>query len=108
MSELAAAKSGPGSASADGFAGRVAIVTGGGSGIGAALVRALADRGAAVVIADIDETAAKSVADGVAASGGDVRAVVLDVRDAGAVSDLVNNVAAERGGLDFIFNNAGI
>jgi NAD(P)-dependent dehydrogenase (short-subunit alcohol dehydrogenase family) len=83
-------------------------VTGGGSGIGAALVRALAARGAAVVIADIDETAAKSVADHVAAGGGDVSTVVLDVRDSAAVSDLVNNVAAERGALDLIFNNAGI
>ena len=93
---------------ADAFAGRVAIVTGGGSGIGAALVHALAARGAAVVIADIDETAAKGVADQVAAGGGDVGTVVLDVRDSAAVSDLVNNVAAERGALDLIFNNAGI
>jgi NAD(P)-dependent dehydrogenase (short-subunit alcohol dehydrogenase family) len=111
VSDLAATNSGPGAGSAKAagaFAGRVAIVTGGGSGIGAALVRALADRGAAVVIADIDETAAKSVADQVAADGGDVSTVVLDVRDSAAVSDLVNNVAAARGALDLIFNNAGI
>jgi len=111
VSELAATNSGPGTSSAsaaDVFAGRVAIVTGGGSGIGAALVRALAARGAAVVIADIDEPAAKSVADQVAADGGQVSTVVLDVRDSAAVSDLVNNVAAERGALDLVFNNAGI
>jgi len=111
VSELAATKSGPGASSAsaaDAFAGRVAIVTGGGSGIGAALVHALAARGAAVVIADVDETAAKSVADQVGAAGGDARTAILDVRDSGAVSDLVNNVAAERGALDLIFNNAGI
>ena len=53
----------PGSrGSGDVFRDRVAIVTGGGSGIGAALVRALAARGTAIVIADIDEAAAKSVA----------------------------------------------
>jgi NAD(P)-dependent dehydrogenase (short-subunit alcohol dehydrogenase family) len=105
VSELPATNSAP---TADAFAGRVAIVTGGGSGIGAAIVRALAARGAAVVIADIDESAAKSVADEVSADGGDVTTAVLDVRDSGAVSDLVNQVAAERGGLDLIFNNAGI
>ena len=105
VSELPATNSAP---AADAFGGRVAIVTGGGSGIGAALVRALAARGAAVVIADIDEAAAKSVADGASAGDGDVTMAVLDVRDSGAVSDLVNQVAAERGGLDLIFNNAGI
>jgi NAD(P)-dependent dehydrogenase (short-subunit alcohol dehydrogenase family) len=103
-----AAASSAATSAAGAFAGRVAIVTGGGSGIGAALVRALAARGATVVIADIDETAAKSVADQVAAGGADVSTVVLDVRDAAAVSGLVNNVSAERGALDFIFNNAGI
>jgi NAD(P)-dependent dehydrogenase (short-subunit alcohol dehydrogenase family) len=110
VSEVAATngRPGAGSVSADAFAGRVAIVTGGGSGIGAALVRALAARGTAVVIADIDETAAKRVADDVAAGGGDASTVVLDVRDSAAVSEMVHNVAAERGALDFIFNNAGI
>jgi len=108
---LAATHSGTGASSAsagDAFAGRVAIVTGGGSGIGAALVHALAAWGAAVVIADIDETAATSVADQVGAAGGDARTAILDVRDSGAMSDLVNSVAAERGALDLIFNNAGI
>ena len=108
---MAATHSGTGASSAsagDAFAGRVAIVTGGGSGIGAALVHALAAWGAAVVIADIDETAATSVADQVGAAGGDARTAILDVRDSGAMSDLVNSVAAERGALDLIFNNAGI
>jgi NAD(P)-dependent dehydrogenase (short-subunit alcohol dehydrogenase family) len=90
------------------FAGRVAIVTGGGSGIGAALVRALAARGAAVVIADIDKAAAEAVAGCVLAGAGRVSTTVLDVRDAGAVSALVQEVAAEHGKLDLIFNNAGI
>ncbi len=102
---MAAAASAPG---ADAFAGRIAIVTGGGSGIGEALVRALAARGTAVVIADIDRAGAESVASSVTAGGGPVSTAVLDVRDAGAVSALVNEVAAEHGKLDFIFNNAGI
>jgi NAD(P)-dependent dehydrogenase (short-subunit alcohol dehydrogenase family) len=84
--------------------GRVAIVTGGGSGIGAAIVRALAKRGATVVIADIDEAAGKSVA----AELDQATAVTLDVRDAAAVAELVAQVKADHGQLDYMFNNAGI
>jgi NAD(P)-dependent dehydrogenase (short-subunit alcohol dehydrogenase family) len=102
---LTAADSAP---SADAFAGRVAIVTGGGSGIGAALVRALAERGAAVVIADVDKAGAEAVAGSVVAGAGQVSTTVLDVRDADAVSALVQEVAAQYGKLDLIFNNAGI
>jgi len=102
--------------SGDPFAGRVAIVTGGASGIGAALVRALAARGATVVIADVDEDAAAAVAQRAgapdAAPGtqepGQVSTAVLDVRDAAAVAGLVNRVAAEHGSLDLMVNNAGI
>jgi NAD(P)-dependent dehydrogenase (short-subunit alcohol dehydrogenase family) len=84
--------------------GRVAIVTGGGSGIGAEIVRAMAGRGATIVIADIDEAAGKSVA----AELDEVTAVTLDVRDAAAVADLVTQTKAEHGQLDYMFNNAGI
>jgi NAD(P)-dependent dehydrogenase (short-subunit alcohol dehydrogenase family) len=84
--------------------GLVAIVTGGGSGIGAAIVRALAGRGATIVIADIDEAAGKSVA----AELDQVSAVTLDVRDPAAVADLVTRVKAEHGQIDYMFNNAGI
>ncbi len=83
----------------------VAIVTGGGSGIGAALARALAARGDLVVIADIDESAAKAVA---TEAGPLVSSTVLDVRDADAVATVVHDVTAEHGRLDLIFNNAGI
>jgi NAD(P)-dependent dehydrogenase (short-subunit alcohol dehydrogenase family) len=86
------------------MSGMVAIVTGGGSGIGAALVRAMVARRATVVIADIDQAAAKSVA-------GDLTGVttaIVDVTDASAVADLVNETAAKHGKLDLMFNNAGI
>jgi NAD(P)-dependent dehydrogenase (short-subunit alcohol dehydrogenase family) len=86
------------------MSGQVAIVTGGGSGIGAALVRAMASRGATIVIADIDEAAAKSVA----ADLTGVTTVTLDVRDADAVAAMVSQVAAEHGHIDYMFNNAGI
>ncbi len=90
------------------FAGRSAIVTGGGSGIGAALVAALAAHGASVVAVDIDEAALRGVVASVPAGAGDVTAAVLDVCDAAAVADLVSQVAAERDGLDLMFSNAGI
>lgn len=81
-----------------------AIVTGGGSGIGAALCRALSAAGAYVVAADIDLDAATSVAQGLER----VRAVPLDVTDAAAVQALVDEVVAEHGRLDLMFNNAGV
>jgi NAD(P)-dependent dehydrogenase (short-subunit alcohol dehydrogenase family) len=83
--------------------GRVAVVTGGGSGIGAASCRRLAAEGAAVVVADLDEAAGSAVAQEV--SGLYVR---TDVTDAADVEDLYS-VAHERyGSVDVAFNNAGI
>jgi NAD(P)-dependent dehydrogenase (short-subunit alcohol dehydrogenase family) len=104
MSDLSGAEGGVG-----GRRGKVAIVTGGASGIGAALVRALAARGARVVIADVDIVGAKTVAEQAGQAGSDqVSTAALDVRDAGAVADLISKTAGEHGRLDFMFNNAGI
>lgn len=101
------------------LSGRSAIVTGGGSGIGAALSRALVAAGAHVVVADIDVEAARRVAEEIgggaaagsatgAAGSGTARAARLDVTDAAAVAGLVDEVVAEHGGLDLMFANAGI
>ena len=99
-------------------AGATAIVTGGGSGIGAALVRAIAAAGAHVVVADIDLAAARRVAEevtttrsaraGAPAVAGSAQPARLDVTDADAVSALVEEVVESRGGLDMMFANAGI
>ena len=82
---------------------RVAIVTGGGSGIGAALSRALGRRGDTVVVADIDGAAAQRIADEVGGT-----AAKVDVRDGEAVQALVDETVRDHGRLDLMFNNAGI
>ncbi|KUI02258.1 SDR family oxidoreductase [Mycobacterium sp. IS-3022] len=87
------------------FSGKQAIVTGAGSGIGAALCRALVAAGADVVCTDIDGDAAERTA---AALGPRARAARLDVTDAGAVQAAVDEVVNRAGRLDLLFNNAGI
>jgi NAD(P)-dependent dehydrogenase (short-subunit alcohol dehydrogenase family) len=82
---------------------RVAIVTGGGSGIGAAVCRALGARGDTVVVVDIDGASAQRTADEVRGT-----ATKVDVRDGAAVQALVDDTVAAHGRLDLIFNNAGI
>ena len=91
-------------------AGRVALVTGAGSGIGAALAAALVDRGAAVVIlADLDAVAAASIAEALHRPGAtEVIAVTLDVADATALRALVARIESEHGRLDLVCSNAGI
>ncbi|RJL34300.1 SDR family NAD(P)-dependent oxidoreductase [Bailinhaonella thermotolerans] len=86
---------------------RSAIVTGGASGIGLALAHELVRRGASVTVADIDGDGAERAAKRLSAEGA-VSAARLDVTDAGAVAELYHRVAAENGGLDLVFNNAGI
>ncbi|HET6939168.1 MAG TPA: SDR family oxidoreductase [Nocardioides sp.] len=89
------------------FDGRSAIVTGAGSGIGAALSRALVAAGAEVVCADLDLAAAEKTVASVAGPG-TARAVELDVTSAAQVTALVDEVATAHGALDLMFNNAGI
>ena len=88
---------------------RVAIVTGGASGIGRALGAALVRRGDQVVLADVEGAAAAEVAEQLTALGpGAASAAAVDVRDAAAVAALVTDTATRLGRLDLMFNNAGL
>jgi NAD(P)-dependent dehydrogenase (short-subunit alcohol dehydrogenase family) len=88
------------------FDGAVALVTGAGSGIGAALARGLAARGARVVLADRDLPSAR--AEAARLPPGSADAVELDVREAEAFEHAVGGTFARHGRLDYLFNNAGI
>jgi 3-oxoacyl-[acyl-carrier protein] reductase len=89
--------------------GKVALVTGGAGGIGAATVRRLAAEGADVAVLDLDEGAAGEVAQAVGADAG-VRAVGIgcDVTDAASVAQAVERTVAELGGVHVAVNNAGV
>lgn len=89
------------------LANRVAVVTGGGGGIGAATARLFAQHGARVVIADIDAGLAERVVDEITASGGSGLAAVTDVRDAGQVGALARTVLDRYGRVDVLVNNVG-
>jgi NAD(P)-dependent dehydrogenase (short-subunit alcohol dehydrogenase family) len=88
--------------------GRVAAITGGGLGIGAATARLFAAEGAAVAVGDVKLDAAEAVAREVVQGGGRAIAVGVDVGDAGQVQAFVERTVAELGRLDVLFANAGI
>lgn len=91
----------------DRFAGRVALVTGASSGIGAATARRLADEGAAVVLAARGESALSAVAEECRELGSDALAVPTDVTDHRAVEALVTATTERFGQLDVVVANAG-
>lgn len=86
--------------------GRVAIVTGGASGIGRATCLALAAAGAAVVVADLNLDGAKKVAGEVEARGGRAHARQVDLADEASIAAMIEDAIAVYGGLDILHNNA--
>jgi NAD(P)-dependent dehydrogenase (short-subunit alcohol dehydrogenase family) len=88
--------------------GEVAIVTGGGNGLGRAIAIAFAAVGARVALVDRDAAAAREAVDMIAGQGGSAEAHALDVTDEAAIARVFATIAAAHGRLDILVNNAGI
>jgi NAD(P)-dependent dehydrogenase (short-subunit alcohol dehydrogenase family) len=87
---------------------RVALITGGGQGIGLACAEALGEAGARVIIADRDARVAEQGRAALQAHKLDAEIVVMDVTDSGRVNEVANEVVARHGRIDILVNNAGI
>lgn len=87
---------------------KLALVTGGASGIGKSLSEQLASRGATVIITDIDGKGAEEVAGAIRAKGGNAFSYQMNVTDTAAVSSAADTILNKHGMIDLLFNNAGI
>jgi 3-oxoacyl-[acyl-carrier protein] reductase len=90
------------------FAGKVAVVTGAGRGIGRAYAEGLAAAGASVVVADIAAATAEETAQSINAGGGIAAAIGVDIADHGSVADMAEAATMRFGGIDLLVNNAAI
>ena len=90
------------------FEGKVALVTGGGRGIGKAAATKFAEGGADIVIADIDPHTARDTAEGLSALGVRAVSISLDIGDIGQIESMVYEAVSKLGSVDILFNNAGL
>jgi NAD(P)-dependent dehydrogenase (short-subunit alcohol dehydrogenase family) len=90
------------------FEGKVALVTGAGSGIGEATARRFAREGAAVVVNDVNRAGAERVVAAIKGEGGKAMAVPCSITDKAAVDAMIRETVSAFGGLDILVNNAGI
>ncbi len=90
------------------FKGRVALVTGGAAGIGRVTAQMFAERGASVVVSDVNATDGEATASAIRDAGGDAVFIACDVSQADQVEQLITGTVNAYGRLDFAFNNAGI
>ena len=90
------------------LAGKVALVTGGASGIGRAMAEELANRGAEIVLGDRQTDLARGIAEGIRHRGGRADVAELDVRDPVSFQRVARDTRRRSGRIDYLFNNAGI
>lgn len=90
------------------FSGKVAVITGGASGIGFAIAQAIAQQGANVVLADIQKESLATAVDSIKKLGVEVLGIQLDVTDRSAVYNAADQVEQHFGRVDLVFNNAGV
>jgi NAD(P)-dependent dehydrogenase (short-subunit alcohol dehydrogenase family) len=90
------------------LAGKVAVITGGASGIGFATAKALADKGVKIVIADIEAKALEQAVKTLSLEGAKVEGVVCDVASLAAVQQLADAAFSKMGAVHIVFNNAGV
>jgi 3-oxoacyl-[acyl-carrier protein] reductase len=90
------------------IAGKVAIITGAGSGMGRATAHLFADEGAKVAVVDVNREGVDRVASEITDAGGTAAAWAIDVTNARAIVTLVSEVVARFGGVDILVNNAGV
>lgn len=86
---------------------KITIVTGGASGFGAAIAQRMAFAGASVMVADLNATGAKTVAEKIRAAGGKASSIEADVSDRASFENMVTSTHKELGGLHILVNNAG-
>jgi NAD(P)-dependent dehydrogenase (short-subunit alcohol dehydrogenase family) len=90
------------------FDNKIALVTGGASGIGKACVQAFSDGGAKIAVVDLNRRMGQDIVNSVKESGGDAIFIQVDVSDPDAVKKMIDVIVATFGRLDFAVNNAGI
>lgn len=92
----------------EGIEGRVAVITGGGQGIGLAIAERLAREGARVVLADVNEETANAGAEHIKETGAEALGMAVDVSDHDSAEHMADSVVEQCGSLDILVNNAGI
>lgn len=88
--------------------GKIALVTGGGRGLGEAICRSLAEAGSTVIVADIQEASTTKVADDLQAQGKEAVPLTIDISDADQVAKAMRSITGDYGPLDILVNNAGV
>ncbi|MGN6196246.1 MAG: SDR family oxidoreductase [Ginsengibacter sp.] len=88
--------------------GKVILVTGGGQGLGAAICKTMAEDGAKVIAADVNESKLQNVVKEISNSGGEIKSYPMNVADEKNVQDVINQIIKDFGKIDVVINNAGI